>query len=91
MASAEVRFLNASFNRLGAFSDGGFRWSLHDLMKKAASQEEACALRGAIHEVFECNLLGFLRSEAGKGAWQQVTGRSVTARQAQEIRECNIR
>ena len=64
---------------------------LHDLMKKAASPEEACAPRGAIHEVFECNLLGFLRSEAGKGAWQQVTGRSVTARQAQEIWRCNIR
>ena len=64
---------------------------LHDLMKKAASHEEAWSLGGAIHEAFECNLLGFLRTEAGKGAWQQVTGRSVTARQAQEIWRCNIR
>jgi ADP-glucose pyrophosphorylase len=31
MASAEVRFLKAPFNRLGAVFDGGFRWSLQDI------------------------------------------------------------
>jgi hypothetical protein len=47
-------------------------WSLHDLMEKEASHEEACALGGAIHELFECNLLGFLRRKAGEHAWQRL-------------------
>jgi len=45
-------------------------WSLHDLIKKEAAHEGACALEGSFHELVECNLLRFLRHKAVQQAWR---------------------
>jgi hypothetical protein len=47
-------------------------WSLHDLMQKEADHETACSEKTSFHEHVECNLLSFLRRQAGEQAWKQV-------------------
>jgi hypothetical protein len=54
----------------GLTSDDLF--SLHDFMKMEADHEDVCSAEGSLHEVVECNLLGFLRTKAGELAWQKL-------------------
>jgi hypothetical protein len=47
-------------------------FSLHDFMKMEADHEGTCSAEESLHEVVECNLLGFLRTKAAELAWQKL-------------------